>query len=151
MESPTQHFLVVDNGKYQSSMWKMFQVKGSVMQIEKALKNDRLRVSKVPWKFHILTIHNFAVISLWNLLFNSFCCLFLLINKTLRQKWMQKFQCLLFVLKRSYIYYYIICITEPLTIKTTERCHWLISDVFIVIFEYISYCSGTFLLMILSK
>ena len=32
------------------------------MQIEKALINDRLRVSKVCRKFRILTIYNFAVI-----------------------------------------------------------------------------------------
>ena len=32
------------------------------MQIEKAMINDRLRVSKVSWKFRILTIYNFAAI-----------------------------------------------------------------------------------------
>ena len=32
------------------------------MDIEKALINDRLRVSKVSWKFHSPTIYNFAVI-----------------------------------------------------------------------------------------
>ena len=37
-------------------------VKGAVMEIEKALINDRLRISKVSWKFHIPTISNFAVI-----------------------------------------------------------------------------------------
>ena len=31
------------------------------MQIEKALINDRLGVSKVSWKFRIPIIHNFAV------------------------------------------------------------------------------------------
>ena len=36
--------------------------KGTVMQIEKALINDRLRVSKVPWKFRIPTVYNFAII-----------------------------------------------------------------------------------------
>ena len=35
---------------------------GTVMQIEKALINDRLRVSKVSWKFHIPTMYNFAAI-----------------------------------------------------------------------------------------
>ena len=39
------------------------------MQIEKALTNDRLRVSEVSWKFRIPTIYNFAVIYSWNLLF----------------------------------------------------------------------------------
>ena len=32
------------------------------MQSEKALINDRLRVSKVSRQFRILTIHNFTVI-----------------------------------------------------------------------------------------
>ena len=32
------------------------------MQIEKALINDRLRVSKVCWKFCVLTIYNFVLI-----------------------------------------------------------------------------------------
>ena len=40
------------------------------MQIEKALINDRLHVSKVFWQFRIPTIYNFAVIYLWNLLFS---------------------------------------------------------------------------------
>ena len=39
------------------------------MQIEKALRNDHLHASKVPWKFHIPTIYNFAVIYPGNLLF----------------------------------------------------------------------------------
>ena len=41
-----------------------------VMQIEKARIDDRLRVSKVSWKFRIPTIYNFAVINPWNLLFS---------------------------------------------------------------------------------
>ena len=40
----------------------VWSIKGAVMQIEKALINDRLRVSKVSWKFCIPTIYNFAVI-----------------------------------------------------------------------------------------
>ena len=39
------------------------------MQIEKALINDRLRLSKVSWKFRIPTIYSFTVIYSWNLLF----------------------------------------------------------------------------------
>ena len=39
------------------------------MQIEKALINDRLRASKVSWKFYIPIIYNLAVIYPWNLLF----------------------------------------------------------------------------------
>ena len=49
---------------------KLINIKSTVMQIEKALINDRLHVSKVSRKFHILTIYNFAVIFPWNLLFS---------------------------------------------------------------------------------
>ena len=35
--------------------------KGTVMQIKKALRNDRLRVSKVSSKFCIPIVSNFAV------------------------------------------------------------------------------------------
>ena len=45
-------------------------VKGAVMEIEKALINDRLGVSKVPWKFRIPTIYKFGVIYPWNLQFS---------------------------------------------------------------------------------
>ena len=38
---------------------------GIVMQIEKALINGRLRVSKVSWKFCISVIYNFAIIYPW--------------------------------------------------------------------------------------
>ena len=37
-------------------------VKGTVMQVEKTLINDRLRVSKVCRKFCIPTIYHFAVV-----------------------------------------------------------------------------------------
>ena len=37
-------------------------LKGTVMQIEKALINDRFHVLKAFSKFHIPAIHNFAVI-----------------------------------------------------------------------------------------
>ena len=40
------------------------------MQIEKALINYGLGVSKVAWKFRIPIIYNLAVIYLWNLLFS---------------------------------------------------------------------------------
>ena len=61
-------------------------IKGTVMQIEYALINDCLHVSKVSWKFCTPTIYNFAVIYPWNLLFfkknsllfNNFYCLFCL-------------------------------------------------------------------------
>ena len=48
--------------------WKW--VKGAVMQFEKTRIIDRLRVSKISWKFCIPTIHNFSVIYPWNLLFS---------------------------------------------------------------------------------
>ena len=41
--------------------WR-FPIKGAVMQIEKALINDRLRVSKVCWKLCISTNYKFAII-----------------------------------------------------------------------------------------
>ena len=44
--------------------------KGTVMQIEQALINDRSRVSEVSWKFRIPIIYNFAVIYHWNLVFS---------------------------------------------------------------------------------
>ena len=47
-----------------------YYLKGTVMQMEKALIKDRLRASKVPWKIRIPTIFNFAVIYPWNLLFS---------------------------------------------------------------------------------
>ena len=40
------------------------------MQTEKVLINDRLRDSKVSWKFRIPTIHNFEVIYMGTLLFS---------------------------------------------------------------------------------
>ena len=55
-------------------------LKDTVMQIEKAPINDRLRVSKVSWKVCILNIYNFIVIrEIWyflkSSLLNSFYCL----------------------------------------------------------------------------
>ena len=41
-------------------MFKSLKVQSH--KLKKALTNDHLRVSKVPWKFHIPTIYNFAVI-----------------------------------------------------------------------------------------
>ena len=46
----------------------MLILKGTAMQIEKALINDRSRVSKVSWKFRISIFFNFAVIHPWNVL-----------------------------------------------------------------------------------
>ena len=50
------------------------------MQIEKALIDNRLRVSKVYWKFHIPTTYNFAVIYPWNLLFSEKVAYFLTVS-----------------------------------------------------------------------
>ena len=44
--------------------------KGTVMQLEKALKTDCLRVSNVSWKLRSPTINNFPVTYPWNLLFS---------------------------------------------------------------------------------
>ena len=54
--------------------------KGRVMQIKKALINDRLRVSNVSWKFCIPTFYNFAVIYPWNLLFSLKIAYFLTVS-----------------------------------------------------------------------
>ena len=53
------------------------------MEIEEALINDRLRVSKVSRKFRIPTIYTvkFANFLQSSLLFNSFYCLFCLKTK----------------------------------------------------------------------
>ena len=66
-------------------------LKVTVIQIEKALANDLLRVLKASWKFRISTIYNFAVIYPWKLLFSEEVTYFLtvsavfsVINKTLR-------------------------------------------------------------------
>ena len=45
-------------------------LKDIVMQIEKALINDRLCIFKASWKFRMPFIDNFAVIYLRNLLFS---------------------------------------------------------------------------------
>ena len=45
-------------------------IKGTAMQIEKGLIHDLFCVSKGSWKYHILTICNFALIHPWNLLFS---------------------------------------------------------------------------------
>ena len=45
-------------------------IKRAVMQVKKAMINDRLHASNLSWKFRIPNIYNFAVIYLWNLLFS---------------------------------------------------------------------------------
>ena len=55
-------------------------IKGAVMQIEKALINNRLRVSKVFWKFCFPTVYNFAIIYPVNLLFSPKVDYFLIVS-----------------------------------------------------------------------
>ena len=52
------------------SQLKKDHSQGTVIHIEKTLINDRLRVLKVYWKFHIASVFNIAVIHPWNLLFS---------------------------------------------------------------------------------
>ena len=62
----------------------------------------------------------FAVFLKISLLFRLFCLLTKIygsITWELQQLWMRKFQCLLFVLKGSYLCYYIICMAVPLKLK----------------------------------
>ena len=56
------------------------KVKVKVMQTEKALINDRLRVLEVSWKFRISIIYNFVVIYPWNLLFSQIVAYFLIVS-----------------------------------------------------------------------
>ena len=48
---------------------RVIGLKGTVMQTEKALINDRVYVSKVSWKFCIRKICNSVVIRPWIMLF----------------------------------------------------------------------------------
>ena len=65
---------------------QVVEIKGTVMQNEKALINDCLRVSKVSWKFRIPLNYTFGVIHPWKftifwkscLLLNNFYCFFCL-------------------------------------------------------------------------
>ena len=50
------------------------------MEIEKALIKNRLRVSKIPWKFRIPAAYDFAVIYPWNLLFSQKVAYFLTVS-----------------------------------------------------------------------
>ena len=68
-EIPWSHKHLKDVFLKNPAQWN-WSLKVTVMQIEKALKNDCLHVPKVSWKFCIPTISNFPVIYLWNLLFS---------------------------------------------------------------------------------
>ena len=70
----------------ESSLQTFHMLSGKVMQIEKALINDRLRVLKVFWKFRNSAVYNFAAVSPWNLLFSLKVVYFLTVSvvKTLR-------------------------------------------------------------------
>ena len=149
-------------------MWNLFKVyssdtrvmsvflKVTLMQTEKPLINDRLCVSKISWRFHIPTIFNFAVIYPWNLLFFKKAAYFLtvyivfsFISKTLRlnnlkleELWTWQFQCLLFVLKRLYIGYYII----SMTVLLMSSCQWSRSSVFFcLLWTDYTICSRLFI------
>ena len=50
------------------------------MKIEKALRNDGYRISKVSSKFRIQNIHNFPVIYPWTLLFSLKVAYFLTVS-----------------------------------------------------------------------
>ena len=51
---------------FRGQSYSLQDSKGTVMQIEKAQINDRLRVSKVSWNFRIPVILNLTVIYPWN-------------------------------------------------------------------------------------
>ena len=55
-------------------------LKSTVKKTKKASINDCVRVSKVPWKFCISTICNFAVIYPWNLLISLKVSYFLTVS-----------------------------------------------------------------------
>ena len=124
------------------------------MQTEKALINDRLGVTKVSWKFRIPTIYNLAVIYLWNMLLTLKLAYFLTVSTVfsvckqqkngsitykLQQLWMWKFQCVLFVLKRLYICYYIICMTVPLRQSLNSFKKMQLYNYQDIIYQYIVY------------
>ena len=70
VEQSNKRRIKYDCGSSCFSTFYYILLKGAVMQIEKALITDHLRISKASWKFHIATIYNFAVIYPWNLLFS---------------------------------------------------------------------------------
>ena len=96
-----------------------FSIKDTVLQNEKTLINDRWCVSgsvlKISHCKYLYIYSNVPRIKR-TLLFNSFYCHICLyrtiygsVSSKLEHLWVQKFQCLLFLLS-----YYIICITVPL-------------------------------------
>ena len=62
MEAIINPFWGMINKAREKSFFLICHLKGTVMQIKKAMANDGLRVSKVAWKIRIPTIYNFAVI-----------------------------------------------------------------------------------------
>ena len=109
------------NGKLRFSCsicYETWRPEVAVMQTEKALINDHVRVSKVSWKFRIPTIYSFAVIYSWK--FAIFFCLFT--KKTLRLSNLKtriatNAKILVFIICVGMILcYYIICMTVHLTI-----------------------------------
>ena len=93
------------------------------MKIGKALVNYCLGVSEPSWIFRIPPVSNGAVIYPWNFIFSVKIPYFLIVSADFSVY--KKNYCsityhnFLFVLKRSYICYYIICMTVPLS---NENC-----------------------------
>ena len=104
-------------------------VNGTAMQIQKALINDRLRFTKVSWKFRIPTVYNFAVTYPWNLLFPENVAYFLTVSIVFSVnkqnfKAHNSYECENFCVCYlwSYIYYYIICMTITLVVVHYFTC-----------------------------
>ena len=57
------------HGKMFMYVWLL---KYTIMQIERALINDRLRVSEVSWKFHIPTIYKLAYLLTVSIVFSVY-------------------------------------------------------------------------------
>ena len=57
----------------ETGLRQVFTLEGTIIQIEKQLKNVRLRVSNISSKFRIPIIYYFAVTYSWNLLLCNDC------------------------------------------------------------------------------
>ena len=95
--------------------------KGTFMEIGKALISHCLCISNVYWKFHISTIYSCAIIFPWN-------------DSVTLKLWMRKFQCLLFVLKQSFISYYMTCMIR------TWKCYFKL-EIFVLHGVFLLICS----------
>ena len=96
----------------------------TVMPNKKSTDKNDLCVLKVSWKLFIPKLCSNLLVKFaifLKIAFLTVSIVFSVINKSFRlnnlkleQLWMLKFQCLFFVLKQSYICYYVICMTVPL-------------------------------------